>query len=177
MEVYVSRNSNIISANGYSNVTYSNNSDTNRLFIDAQTANPGIRLLGQWGNAELHYKNSLVQIKQGIVPDTNINSFGQAGGYCKMATQIFTPNWYVPGNAQNQTDGSFYYMFDHSNGTPSTNTSGFTYSGDPYNGLKSKWSSPYTSALTALSPTRLTGNDSFKVRPTARQDDPYTDQQ
>lgn len=61
---------------------YSNNSYTNGLYLSSNKTNCGVRLSGVSSGAEFTFKMSQVYTRAGSAAfQTNINSFGQSGGY------------------------------------------------------------------------------------------------
>ena len=107
-----------------------------------------------------------------------------AGGFNKVvAGSLGTGvNFHVPGNGTmdygtHDSTLSIYDTSDLTNNGGAISATDNTYTGYPTGGLHSKWgTSSYVSSLTALSPGRLAGNDSFKAKPTTRTNDTYSDQ-
>lgn len=176
IEFYISRNSTIFTLSGGSDMLTSNNATSNDHYFEGQNANIGVRYSGCSGRSSMLHKFAQVYLKSGSSFDRTINTFGMAGPFNQVGVWDNPNPLHVPGNGTMLRDAN---AVAHSvyNLSASLSTANLTYTGNPTGGLFSKWgNSAYQSTLTALSPSRLTSNVSFKSKPTARANDPYSDQ-
>jgi hypothetical protein len=100
-EFWTQGNMTIFQANG-AYILYSNNADSNQVYLHNVSSGASIRMFECAGKADIHYKHSSVQLKTGTnVPATNINTAGFFHAFNNLnLTRWGSTPLYLPGNLQ-----------------------------------------------------------------------------